>query len=350
MIDKHLDDDLHEIEYEVRAMLQRRAGDVHTDRPAWQSLDGPQVGVAYSSPRRLRADQRVPVWVRPAAAAASVLVVVFVGVMAVDQMGGGSSGDDGGVASQGEDDSDVWPAQPSTTNPEIPAPGNAAFDPSLAPPVHPVTDEDDLADLSEAELSRLSDPVGVATAYLEDLQIEPGSGPVRDVEVAIASEEDGDPVDPADVDELIVAWSTWSDAAPAITTGHVYLRRGDEGVSDTTGSASDRDLWIVVGARTQGIDVAGVYRDEDTLTFGVSRQEDETGIEELRIEIDDNPLQRGLPEGDQDSFTVRAIDDEAVRIRLRHVESEPISVFEMAVPALADGYYELAEAADPPTE
>lgn len=347
MTESPIDHDLDPLEGEVRAMLHRRASEVHPQRPGWQSLDTPQVRLAYSPHRGLRPVQRRSAYFRPATAVASVLVIVFVGVMVVDRMGGSGSSeaDESSVATEGGDGSDVWPAPPSgAAHPEIPVPGNEAYDPHLAVPLHPVTDEAELAAFSSADLAELLDPVDVATSYLASVDIEAGSGPIADLEVDIAEHEDRSRPDLDVIAEVTVAWSTWGEApSPALTSGFVYLRRSEEADLGTSDGLEDQP-WVVVGARTQDLDVAGVHRDQDTLIFGVSRLEDASGISQLRIEVDDSPLESQLAEGDQDTFTIHAVDEEPVRLQMHHVDGEPLSIFDMTIPALGEGYDALAAA------
>lgn len=343
---------MHHFAGEVRAMLQRRAADVRAQPPEWHSLDVAQVGL--SSPfRGSSTGQRRPGWARPVTAAATVLVIGLVAVVAVDRLGAGSSDTDQGTLASGNDqDSDVWPERPAGAGPEVPAPGSVAFDPGLAAPVHPVTDEDDLVGLSADELTLLTDPVGAARDYLASVGIEEGVGRIAELKVDIATDDDGVRADPDETDLLSVSWSTWEVAAPALTSGHVYLRRSYALPSGEYGGEEDEDReddpddlpWIVVGARTDGLRVAGVHRSEGTLVFGIDRSDDGTGIEHLSVEVDGEALAREVPAGHQETLTVHAAADEvAVRLRFQHLDPDPTSVFEMAIPELGDAYTELTE-------
>lgn len=331
--------ELHDKDFEerLRESMRRRATDVQPRRPEWDTLAAVRhVAVSTSSGqgagRGRHGREPFPGWVRPVLAAASVLAIVLVGAVVLDRSGEGDPDDAQNTQAAGRTS-----PSPAPGVSEVAAPGSGRFDLQLASPVHPVTDEARLAGFPDGELAKLADAYQVANDYLATVGIEEGRGPVGQLEVDTAT--DGDRAVP-DVSsgngagEVSMAWSTWGVASSALTSGHVFLRRTDLLALD--GKTPDA-VWIVVGARTEGVLLEEVHREGTTMSFVVNRDRDGTGVERVRVEVNDRVLQEGKValDGPEEFIVQVPVDDVAV-IRLQHFSGEdPISVTTMAVPAAA---------------
>jgi hypothetical protein len=322
------------VEQEVRAMLHRRSTDVTPDRPSWDSI-------TIREPRPL-APSNGRGWARPLAAAASVVVLVTVGAVVLNRLSGGSPPPEAAVGSDPDDDAPVLSEGDSVV---VPAPGTVDFDRATALSVYPAIGPAGVEELAPGDVEHLEgDPVDAARTYLAEASIEQGQGAVDTLEVEIA-DDSRDPATSDDEDdgdeglpdpEVSVAWSTWAETQPPISSGHVYLRRAE--VSGDDGDVAHP--WLVVGARTEGIRLTDVRRDDERLSFTISRASDTTQLEQVRVEVDGAPVSVDVPSGAALPVDVEVDGPEVAVIRVQHLDPttpegegrRPISIVEMAVP------------------
>lgn len=326
-----------ELEARLRATLHRRAADVRPHRPGWDTLAatgapgarGPSGTATGRGGRRGGGGPAPPGWVRPVAAAASVLAVVLVATVVLDRSGTG----DGDAGEEAQATGLAEPSRGSEDLP-LPVPGSERFDLLAATPTYPVTDEELLGGLPVGDLDRLTDPQDLASEYLAAVGIHEEPGRIDEVQVDLAergARGDLAPPDWSAMDEVAMAWSTWRDGMPALASGHVYLRRAELFALDQ--EVPDR-VWMIVGARTQGIALEEVRREGTTLSFVVDRGKDGSGMQRIQVEVNGRMIQDGrvAVEGPQ-RFVVQVPGDEIAVIQVQHLDrQQPASITSMAVP------------------
>ncbi|MGH9211282.1 MAG: hypothetical protein ACRD2C_11450 [Acidimicrobiales bacterium] len=273
-----------ELEDELRATLRRRAADVSPNPPDWRDLlrrseavvvslhtGRPMDDVPAHGPQARR--RRDWTWLRPALAAAACLAVVMAAGIVVGRSTG--SDHDGGT-DPAEGDTDTDEAAPDHT---LPTPGDQEFAVATAPPLIDGTpDEVDLQTQVAAssglpqELQWMSTPESAADMYLEEVGLasvlESGYGVWTDPPSAIEEVV----TDDARVETTTVWWSVRlpqprgvTGDPPVATMGRVFLRN-----LTSPADTDSPDAWTVVGARTQGLDLANVTRHGDQLRFTIT--------------------------------------------------------------------------------
>jgi hypothetical protein len=362
-LDHHYSDTDDDFEDRLRAMLRRRAADVHAEPPDWQDLlDRSNAVVVSLETRRpldgpFRARRRRWAWLRPALAAAACLSLVMAAGIAIGRStdrsdSGGSADQSSGPASEGEQ--------------TLAAAGSESFRPATAAPLYPAdTDaqlqaelDDALATAEGAEqaagtlggLEALANPETVATDYLASVGIEDGSPYTLFVDT---------PVDADHLDDIgggsgrlvattTVWWSLRDDPVPSevaeadgtnnppiITMGYVHLRDLISPAAAPEADGIGRDAWVVVGAATRGLNIADVRRDGDQIHFAVTTYQgyepdyDTTDLP-VQVEVNDQVISDGSLEPWQPhEFTASVPADEAATIRLQQFgEGQPLSVAE----------------------
>jgi hypothetical protein len=215
-----------DLEAEVRAMLARRSADVTAARPRV-----PAEVVLHAGGRSARPPARRRTWAAAVASAAAAAVVVA-GLVAT--VGGGSHRDRATTADDpASEDGDAGGGGMAVPPPVWPVVGNDAL-PDL------VADPGDLA-------ATLATPEGAAAAYLAEVAPAATAGPPSTHCCRLGA--------------ALVPWSfSDGEGAPAQLTGTISLR--DEGTAQSP-------LWVVVGARTDGLSVGGFRGDHDSLQFTV---------------------------------------------------------------------------------
>ena len=354
-LDHHYSDTDDDFEDRLRAMLRRRAADVHAEPPDWQDLlDRSNAVVVSLETRRpldgpFRARRRRWTWLRPALAAAACLSLVMAAGIAIgrstDQPGSGGSADQpSGPASDGEQ--------------TLAAAGSASFRPATAAPLYPEgTDaqfqaevDDALATAEGAEqaagtlgLEALADPEAVAKDYLASVGIEDGSPYTLFVDTPV----DADRLDDigAGTGRLVATTTVWwslreddgTSDPPIMSMGYVHLR---DLISPAEVAAPEvdgigREAWVVVGAATRGLDLADVRREGDQIHFAVTTYQghepdyDTTNLP-VQVEVNDQVISdRSLEPNEPQEFTASVPTDEAATIRLQQMGGEqPLSVAE----------------------
>jgi hypothetical protein len=99
-------------------------------------------------------------------------------------------------------------------------------------------------------------------------------------------------------------------------------------------------MKLVVGARTEGIRLTDVRRDDERLSFTISRATDTTRLDQVRVEVDGAPVSVDVPSGAALPVDVEVDGPEVAVIRVQHLDPNtpegeghrPISIVEMAVP------------------
>jgi hypothetical protein len=351
-LDHDIDQDF---EDELRAMLRRRAADIHPNPPEWRDLLDRSNGVVVSlrtgrpvddailRPARGRETGWSWGWVRPVLAAAACLAVV----MAAGIVIGRSGGSDGSTGETDPSDDEVASADAAAEQEAIPAAGSGDFRPASATAVFPRVAEADLrAQLEQSngglpvELSYLSDPDAVARAYLESVDLNDPDSPY---ELRTGPTSEGSRLEEGfngrSVETITWWWSLrepdGTPNAPVVAQGPVYLRNLAE--PDRGGA------WVVVGASTQGVNLSDVRRSGDALHFDVSVFDDlwaDIGITHLSVQVlvnDEMVNDEPLPYGEPTEFTASVPADQAATVRLQQIGSEhPLSVTETVFPPASE--------------
>jgi hypothetical protein len=238
------------LEAELRAMLRRRAQDVDPRPPEWRDLAQRNGAVVISlrtgtpvdppTGRTRRGPSRQ--WFRPVLAAAVALIVAMVGALVV--RGGGPSS-----TADGPDPIDV------------PAAGQVDFDPAVATPLFPSTDD---STASIPPVDYVTDAKLTAEEYLRVVARFPVGEDwmvVDEPSKRASFPDDGRPP----IQTATVAWSLRAEHRadlPPLAEGTVYLRNAERGA---------RDTWLVVGVRTRTLQLDDIHRDGDELEFTVDR-------------------------------------------------------------------------------
>ncbi|MGH9229631.1 MAG: hypothetical protein ACRD07_13075 [Acidimicrobiales bacterium] len=323
-----------DFEAELRAMLRRRATDVHPAPASVRHLHAGQMAAPGASTPALRGRGHPAMPLRrlgrrPVVAAAAAVVLLAGGVALA-------------VAARSFDDGRQTAVGPVMADGRaFPTPGSEGWDPAAAPPVWPVVGEAALealvAGYANAPDVDLGDPAAVVSAYLDAV-----ASPL-----AIAAAQ---PTVSADGGTATADWDFTEEAEPEevgpIYSGRIFLRRVD---------VSGRPNWVVVGAATRPTSVGApvlsdVRFDGGRLRFIVASDTATGGAIAVRVRVDNVPVSVGdepLPQGgppDPASGELVRFDDtnrrelqldvepgDRVEILVRHVGGTWLSLAHMAV-------------------